>query len=265
MPRSLCPWVLATLILSAVGSACGVDKVTEPDGGTGGRASGGATGSGGAAGGGGRSATGGAAGTGGRGGGAGVGAGGGGGSVGGMAGAGGRGGGGGTAGRGGAGGLGGAANAGGAGGTTLRCAFSTTYTVVESGGLLGIIRTTTLTPPNSYRAQGRQVGTPPSCMPALPVCGAATIDVSDVEAAMAHPDVTAAFAAGSAFGDRGVADAPSTGLSRASGGSFSVGFECTTASTTCTPTPAGVKALFQLIKDLNTQQLADASCVSVRG
>jgi hypothetical protein len=261
MTRDRCPWLLGMLVLVAAGSACGVDKMTGPDGGTGGRASGGAGGTGGAAGGGGQSATGGAGGMGGRAGGAGAGgmAG-----SGGVAGAGGRGGTAGTAGRGGAGGSGAAAGAGGGGGMTLTCAFSTTYTVVESGGLVGIVRTTTLTPPNSYRLQGRQVATPGSCMPALPACGAATIDVSDLEAAIAHPDVAAAFAAGTAFGEKNVLDGSTTQYSRAGGGSFNVGYDCTTASATCTPTPAGVKALVRVIADLNTQQLADPSCAGVR-
>lgn len=79
---------------------------------------------------------------------------------------------------------------------------------------------------------------------------------------MADADVQAAFAATTEpfFGDRNVADGPSFEVERSTGGKFVVGLECTARSSTCTPTPAGVHTLVQLLHDLITQQTADPSC-----
>jgi len=103
-----------------------------------------------------------------------------------------------------------------------------------------------------------------SCTPALPACGSTKIDVSDIEAAMANADVQAAFAAASepSYGERNVADGPSFEVVRSTGGKFVDGLECMTASASCTPTPAGVHTLVQLLKDLITQQMADPTCTN---
>jgi len=243
--------------------------------GTGGaQSTGGANGSGGAAGG--SNGSGGAANTGGTAGGNGGRGGNGGNGTGGSAGAGGKGGGGnggsgngGTTATGGRGGNGGGGT-GGAGGQTGACTFDSTYTIAEGGGLVGLTKTTKLIPPNTYSATRinflSDAGAA-SCTPALPACHDATlIDVSDVEAALEHPDVKAVFASTTPaiYGNLGVADAPSFGVLRTDGHGFSEGLACTVASGTCNPAPAGVRALIDLLKALNTQQLADPSCSAVK-
>jgi hypothetical protein len=177
------------------------------------------------------------------------------------------------AGIGGAGGGGRGGNTGGAvgaGGQVGACAFSSTYTVMEGAGLIGISHITHLTPPQTFdsnRQDFRTDAAAPSCSPALPAChDAALIDVSDVEAAVAHADVQAAFAQATPpqYGDRGIADGPYFSFTRADGRGLGEGIACTTASATCTPTPGGVRTLLQLLKALLTQQRADASCADVR-
>jgi hypothetical protein len=100
----------------------------------------------------------------------------------------------------------------------------------------------------------------------MPACRSAAIDVSDVETAIAHPDVQAAFANAAApfFGNSGVADAPEFLFSRLDGRGFRIGLECTQAGTLCVPTPPGIKALVTLVRSLVTQQLADAACEAAR-
>jgi hypothetical protein len=100
------------------------------------------------------------------------------------------------------------------------------------------------------------------CTPALPACGSMDIDVADLEDAMANADVLAAFTATTEtfYGDRNVADGPSFEVIRSTGGKFIVGIECTTASASCVPMPAGVHALVQLLHALITQQTTDPSC-----
>ena len=102
----------------------------------------------------------------------------------------------------------------------------------------------------------------------MPACHDPTrVDVSDVGAAVDHPDVQSALAQPTPqiYGERLVADGPGFAFTLSSGRGFSVGFECATASSTCTPTPPGVQALVQLLRTLLTQQLADPSCAGVAG
>jgi hypothetical protein len=172
----------------------------------------------------------------------------------------------GTAGTLGTGGGSGTTGAGGAGGV---CAFASTYTILDGGGLVAMSDTATLTPPNAFhyaREFFRQDAGPQSCDPAMPACGdAAKIDVRDVEAAIAHPDVQAALAMATAptYGNRGVADGPSFNFTRADGRGFHAGLSCDTPSTTCTPIPPGVSALAQLLRDLIRQQRMDAACAAI--
>ena len=176
-------------------------------------------------------------------------------------------------GRGGAGGQAGGAGgrgggAGGQGGST--CAFASTYTIIDGGGLVPQLDTATLSPPNAFRYERqffRQDAGAISCTPAMPACGdPARIDVSEVEAAIAHPDVQAALALATRpiYGDRGIADGPSFNFTRADGRGFSAGIACNVPSATCTLTPAGVTALAQVVRMLIDQQLADASCAALR-
>jgi hypothetical protein len=222
------------------GSAGGTTGVSGSGGGAGGRGGGAAGAAGGIAGAGGASDT---AGTGG-----------------GAAGAGGRGGGAGTGGQG-----------GGAGGQGGSCAFASTYTIVDGGGLVIMLDTATLSPPAGFHYERQffrlnDAGNI-SCSPAMPACRDSTrVDVSDVEAAIAHPDVQAALAMATRpiYGNRGVADAPSFNFTRADGRGFSAGIPCSPASALCTPIPAGVSALAEVIRMLIDQQLTDASCAALR-
>jgi len=169
----------------------------------------------------------------------------------------------------GGGGTGGTTGTGGAGGNSGSCAFATTYTILDGGGLVAMADTATLTPPNAFhyvRDFFRQDAGSLSCDPALPACGdAAKIDVRDVEAAIAHADVQAALAMTTAptYGNRGVADGPSFNFSRADGRGFNVGLACDTPSTTCTPIPPGVSALVAVLRDLIKQQRMDPSCSAI--
>jgi hypothetical protein len=164
----------------------------------------------------------------------------------------------------GGGGAGGSTGTGGAGGGT--CAFATTYTITDGGGLVVMLDTATLTPPSSFhytRDFFRQDAGPLSCDPVLPACGdPARIDVRDVEAAIAHPDVQAALAMTTVpyYGNRGVADGPNFNFMRADGRGFNAGLNCDTPSATCTPIPPGINALVTLLRNLIQQQRMDPEC-----
>ena len=129
--------------------------------------------------------------------------------------------------------------------------------------------TATLTPPNAFhyvRDFFRQDAGPLSCDPAMPACGdPALLDVRDVEAAIAHPDVQSALAVAAPpfFGDRGVADGPNFNFMRGDGRGFNAGLDCNTPSTTCTPIPPGINALVTLLRDLIRQQRMDPACSAI--
>ncbi len=174
------------------------------------------------------------------------------------------------AGAGGGGGNAGAPGTGGAGGNAPVCAFSTTYKFSDGGGFVPVAKHATLSPPNTFLYEVTSfyadAGTI-SCSPALPACGTPSkVDVADVEAAIANPDVQAALirTPSPVYGSLGVADGPSFGFGLPGGQGFSVGIACATPSATCNPTPAGVAALVQVLRDLTTQQLADPSCAQER-
>ena len=132
-------------------------------------------------------------------------------------------------------------------------------------GLLGI-DTATLTPPNGFhleRINFRQDGGRRSCEPPLPTCNdPARLDVRDVEAAIAHPDVQAALAMATlpTYGMLNIADAPRLIFVRGDGRGFVAEVDCTTQSAVCNPTPSGVSALVDLLRGLIQQQLTDPAC-----
>jgi hypothetical protein len=167
---------------------------------------------------------------------------------------------------GGGGGSGGGSPGGAGGGAPVACVFSTTYTIVDGGGLVPMLDTATLSPPNGFRYQRRSYVSDagqPLCEPAMPACGEpALVDVSDVEEVLAGPDVAQAFAETPlpTYGDRGVADGPSFLVTRPDGHGFNVGLACNTPSATCRPIPPGLLAARTLLRALITQQLADPAC-----
>jgi hypothetical protein len=102
-----------------------------------------------------------------------------------------------------------------------------------------------------------------SCDPPMPDCpDPARIDVSDVEAAIAHADVQAALAMATrpTYGNMLIADGPNFSFMRADGRGFNAGIQCDTASTTCKPIPPGVVALVNVLRELIRQQRMHASC-----
>jgi hypothetical protein len=167
------------------------------------------------------------------------------------------------------GGMGGTTGTGGGGGTTGSCAFASTYTIRDGGGLAPTADTATLTPPSSFRFERMFFGADAgrlSCEPALPACDdPARVDVRDVEAAIAHADVQTALAAATppTYGNRAVADGPNFNFMRADGRGFNAGLACDTPSTTCTPIPPGVNALVTLLRDLIRQQRMDPTCSAI--
>lgn len=149
------------------------------------------------------------------------------------------------------------------------CTFATTYVINDGGGLLPMADTATLTPPASFHYE-RMVFTGDagraSCDPAMPSCGdPARVDSQDVELALNHPDVQAALAMTTVpfYGNRGVADGPNFNFMRADGRGFNAGLACDTPSTTCTPIPAGINALVDLLRALIRQQRMDPSCAAI--
>jgi len=171
---------------------------------------------------------------------------------------------------------GGQGGAGGGGGTTGIagfdggvCAFASTYTILDGGGLAPMADTATLSPPAAFhyvRDFFRQDAGQLSCDPVMPVCGdPAKIDSQDVELALGHPDVQAALAMTTVptYGNRGIADGPNFNFMRADGRGFNAGIACDTPSTTCTPIPPGVSALVLLLRDLIRQQRMDPMCSAI--
>ena len=148
------------------------------------------------------------------------------------------------------------------------CTFSATYTVTHRGGLSPTRRRMTLTPPTSFlfeRLTTLTDGGTMSCAPTLPTCGAAAkVDVSDVEAAFAVPEVQTNLGKTSApfFGDRGIADAPDT-LVEVGDRAFTIGPSCSVASATCTLTPPAVAAAYSILVSLESQQREDPSCAAI--
>jgi hypothetical protein len=151
------------------------------------------------------------------------------------------------------------------------CQLDATYRFTTNGGLGAYRDATVLSPPASYLYQRKPEGLPVperSCAPAFPACGSAALDVGDVMAALADPDVKQAFAQ-----SLGVAPLPFYGvdyrggdgaadqITRDGGGGFLIGGPCPSAPTApCTPIPAGLSRLVSTLRALDQQQLADPTC-----
>jgi hypothetical protein len=153
------------------------------------------------------------------------------------------------------------------------CAFDTTYTYGDTGGLVAYEETTTLAPPASYtRTRSPRFTDPPdiSCAPALPACGTEDLwSPSDVMRAVADADVQAALAMPTPpiYGrDTRPVDGSVFQFRRVDGRGFLAGTACGSASTlpACTEVPAGVSRLVNLLRALDEQQLRDPSCAALR-
>ncbi|MEM9188092.1 MAG: hypothetical protein AAGF12_02860 [Myxococcota bacterium] len=111
----------------------------------------------------------------------------------------------------------------------------------------------------------RMTRTPPArtCSNMIPGCGAmpGEITVADILEALAHPDVVAAFAAAPVlYGQDGRPfDAPLFELTETGRRPVQVGLDCRGIGS-CTPIPAGVEALRDLLIRLEQQQLTIPDC-----
>jgi hypothetical protein len=158
-------------------------------------------------------------------------------------------------------------------GQEVRCAFSDTYTL-NQGVPFPVAQSdlVVLAPASMFRMQHYPPDNDPegeqTCATAMPACADATlIDVSDIEAAIAHVDVQAAFAQTDLpfYGERGLADAPGSTFTRADQRGFHVAYPCVDPqATTCSRMPPGVAALDALLHDLIAQQIRDPSCTGIQ-
>jgi len=158
---------------------------------------------------------------------------------------------------------------GGSGGNNAVCSFATTYTIRDGGGLAAMADTVRLSPPMSFSLE-RMFFTGDAgllqCYPPMPDCNSPDrVDVSDVEAAIAHADVQAALALATppTYGNRAVADGPNFNFMRSGGRGFNAGLACSVPSATCTPIPPGVSALVELLRMLIRQQRMDPACSAI--
>ena len=159
------------------------------------------------------------------------------------------------------------------GGIDPVCGFDTAYTFGNTGGLAIYEDDVTLAPPASYTHTRHPLTTTPpdiSCAPALPACNAANlIDVADVMRDIADPDLQSILSKGAKPGpvlgaDSRPVDGQVFKFVRSDGVGFFVGSPCTAGSVQCVPIPAGVAKLVGDLRALDTQQLKDASCASLR-
>jgi hypothetical protein len=170
---------------------------------------------------------------------------------------------------GGAGGTGGVAGAsGGAAGSTggiggCSDCVSQAVTWRWDGGMVAFQEQSSLSPCKSYE----RVRTSPdgssvlgSCTQDTPTCLASSIDVTDVEQALAHPDMQKAFAAAPVlYGeDPRPWDGQLLQITRG-GKTVEIGVECT-GQPSCTPIPQGVGLGGQILEDLDAQEIAKPPC-----
>jgi hypothetical protein len=154
------------------------------------------------------------------------------------------------------------------------CQLDATYSFTTAGGLVPFREATVVAPPASFtfvRKPEAATGTLMSCTPGFPACGGPAIDVADVIAAFADPDVQAAFAVSMSgmrpfYGVNDIAtDAPAFEFQREGGAVFFIGSPCPAGSPqSCTPIPAGLTRLLSFMARLDQQQLADPSCAFAR-
>jgi len=152
----------------------------------------------------------------------------------------------------------------------LGCVLDASYTFTTSHGINPRTETGRLTPPAAFTYENR---TPyadagnGSCTPALPACNTAgVVDVADIVADLADPDVQQALAQTTSvsYGAIGGADLDNFSFQRGDGRGFGqYGPECSPASAICMPTPAGVHQLLADLRALVTEALADPSCAGL--
>ena len=103
-----------------------------------------------------------------------------------------------------------------------------------------------------------------SCSSELGDCGSPGVAIGDVEAALADPDVRAALGAPSPP-LYGIDERPTDGSVfqiTAGTASIEIGSDCTETAKGCVPIPAGVRALGNLLRALDVQELAAPACAA---
>jgi len=109
-------------------------------------------------------------------------------------------------------------------------------------------------------------GTTERCENEVPACDAMDrVSMEDLVAALADPDVVAAFAAAPVtYGrDTRPLDGQVFEIVEDGGAAVAVGSACRPGGSSCTPIPAGVAALRDLLMQLETERLMEPDCTTV--
>lgn len=138
----------------------------------------------------------------------------------------------------------------------------------DTGGLVIYFDTSSLASCRTYtriRHLNSDGGTL-SCTTEVGACAAAPVAIGDVEHALAHPDVVAAFAKPTTpvYGnDSRPVDGSILEITK-DGKSIDVGGDCGTSSApACVPIPPGISALASVLRALDTQELAKPACAAL--
>jgi hypothetical protein len=131
------------------------------------------------------------------------------------------------------------------------------------GGLRLWEATNEIVPCRTYEhTRTPRTGPSTSCTNEVP-CAEDAITISELRAALAHPDVVAAFAAAPVlYGRDGRAfDAPLFVVTQGAS-AVSIGLPCMAGGGACTPIPPGVAALRDLLTTLEGERLAEGDCAT---
>jgi hypothetical protein len=136
-----------------------------------------------------------------------------------------------------------------------------------TGGFVAFRRTSVISPCRTYTLTQESFSDPTttrSCSNDVPCGDPGAVTIEDVNAALAHADVVAAFAAAPiTYGrDSRPVDGVVYEISR-SGDTFLVGAPCTGGGIACVPIPAGVQALADLLQALDAERLTEPDCTTV--
>jgi hypothetical protein len=159
-------------------------------------------------------------------------------------------------------------------GAPAMCFLDATYRYGYDGGRIAWRDTVILSPPTSFLLLHQPVTTMPpdmQCMPLLPMCDGPAIDLADVMAALADPEVQQVLIRSKGAATLplyGVDPRPSDGqifqLTTDLGGGFLVGTPCPPGpGTFCVGIPEGLARLVSVLDALERQQLADPTCASL--
>ena len=141
-------------------------------------------------------------------------------------------------------------------GETLDFGWTGGFTIYEDTSSVASCRTYTLA------RMDRSTSMTTTCTNEVP-CTEDAVTMAELLAALAHPDVVAAFAAAPVTYGRDMrpVDAPIYSVTQA-GRTFLVGSPCA-GSGGCTPIPTGVQALVDLLQALAGERLEEEDCSSV--